>query len=224
VTGWQAGCAARRNGPAASRASAAGSVRRWTPRRGGRPARRCWRRQQRRRHAGPRAGAGGGGVPVLLALALWLPGRLRWRRDSRAAVALRDDVDLLALRAATSAPLPALAALGPQPVTRWRAGDADAGRALAALELERLGLRAPETSSYAGALPAGQGRRRAAQRRSRRGPPGRQPARRPRRCRSRARPTAPAGPPRPAAPRTSSSRPPRAPARSRCTSDSSRAR
>lgn len=83
------------------------------------------------------------GLPVLLALALWLPGRLRWRRDAVAAGRLRDDVDLLALRAATSAPLPVLARLGPQPVTRWRAGDAEAGRALAALELERLGLRAP---------------------------------------------------------------------------------
>lgn len=83
------------------------------------------------------------GPPVLLAVALWLPGRLRWRRDAVAATSLRDDVDLLALRAATTAPLPVLAALGPQPVTRWRAGDADAGRSLAALELARLGLRAP---------------------------------------------------------------------------------
>lgn len=85
-----------------------------------------------------------GGLPVLAALALWLPGRLRWRRDAGAAARLRGDVDLLALRAATSAPLPALAALGPQPVTRWRAGDDAAGRALADLELRRLGLRPSE--------------------------------------------------------------------------------
>lgn len=81
------------------------------------------------------------GLPVLWALARWLPGRLAWRRDAVAAGRLRDDVDLLALRAASSAPLAVLAELGPQPVTRWRTGDLDAGRALAAVELRRLGLR-----------------------------------------------------------------------------------
>lgn len=84
-----------------------------------------------------------GGLPILVVVARWLPGRLAWRRDAVAADRLRGDVDLLALRAAASAPLPRLAALGADPVTRWRAGDADAGRALAALELERLGLREP---------------------------------------------------------------------------------
>jgi hypothetical protein len=87
-----------------------------------------------------------GGLPVLWALSRWLPSRLRWRRDAVAAGRLRGDVDLLALRAATSAPLPVLAALGPDPVTRWRAGDADAGRALAALELRRLGLSPDRTA------------------------------------------------------------------------------
>jgi hypothetical protein len=82
-----------------------------------------------------------GGLPVLLVLARWLPGRLRWSREATAARRLAGDVDLLALRAAVGAPLPALARLGPDPVTRWRAGDADAGRSLAALELRRLGLR-----------------------------------------------------------------------------------
>lgn len=80
------------------------------------------------------------GLPVLSAIALWLPGRLRWAREAGAAVRLRDDVDLLALRAAAHAPLPQLAALGPDPVTRWRAGDAEAGRALARLERRRLGI------------------------------------------------------------------------------------
>jgi hypothetical protein len=82
------------------------------------------------------------GMPVLWAVSSWLPGRLAWRREAHAAGRLRADVDLLALRAAASAPLTALAGLGPDPVTRWRAGDAEAGRALAALELRRLGLRA----------------------------------------------------------------------------------
>jgi hypothetical protein len=82
-----------------------------------------------------------GGLPVLWALSHWLPGRLGWRREAAAAKRLRGDVDLLALRAATSSPLHELARLGPDPVTRWRAGDGEAGRALAALELRRLGLR-----------------------------------------------------------------------------------
>lgn len=81
------------------------------------------------------------GLPVLWAVQRWLPARLRWRRESLAARHLRGDVELLALRAASSAPLEQLAALGPDPVTRWRAGDEEAGRALAALELRRLGLR-----------------------------------------------------------------------------------
>jgi hypothetical protein len=82
-----------------------------------------------------------GGLPILWALSRWLPDRLRWSRESTAARALRGDVELLALRAATSSSLHELAALGPDPVTRWRAGHADAAEALAALELRRLGLR-----------------------------------------------------------------------------------
>ena len=81
------------------------------------------------------------GLPVLWAVSRWLPGRLAWRREAGAAERLRGDVELLALRAAASAPLSSLARLGPDPVTRWRHGDEDAGRALAALELKRLGLR-----------------------------------------------------------------------------------
>lgn len=81
-----------------------------------------------------------GGLPILWALSRWLPQRLHRRRDVAAARQLRGDVDLLALRAATSSSLQDLARLGPDPVTRWRSGDAAAGRALAALELRRLGL------------------------------------------------------------------------------------
>ena len=86
---------------------------------------------------------GVGVPPVLWAVARWLPPRLAWRREVRAVVALRGDVELLALRAAVHAPLPVLARLGAEPVTRWRSGDAEAGRALAALELRRLGLAPP---------------------------------------------------------------------------------
>ncbi len=81
-------------------------------------------------------------LPVGYALLRWLPGRLRYAREAGAAVALRGDVDLLALRAATTQPLHRLARLGPAPVTAWRAGTPGAGEALAALQLASLGLRA----------------------------------------------------------------------------------
>jgi hypothetical protein len=84
------------------------------------------------------------GPPILLAVLLWLPGRVRWGRDASAADRLRGDVELMALRAATSSPLHDLAALGPEPVGRWRRGEPGAAHALSALELHRLGLRPPE--------------------------------------------------------------------------------
>lgn len=80
-------------------------------------------------------------VPLLLVVALWLPGRVRWAREAGAARLLRGDVELLALRAATSLPLSRLATLGPEPVARWRRGEPGAAEALAALELRQLGLR-----------------------------------------------------------------------------------
>ena len=81
------------------------------------------------------------GLPIAVAVLRWLPARLQWTRDMRAARALRGDVDLLALRAASSQPLHVLARLGPDPVGRWRRGEPDAAERLAALELRRLGLR-----------------------------------------------------------------------------------
>ena len=80
-------------------------------------------------------------LPVLWALSRWLPARLRFAREATAASSLRTDVELLALRAATRAPLPDLARLGPDPVARWRRGEPGAAEALAGLELARLGLR-----------------------------------------------------------------------------------
>ncbi|MBN1092623.1 hypothetical protein JKP75_19700 [Blastococcus sp. TML/M2B] len=53
------------------------------------------------------------------------------------------DLELLAARAMATAPLPRLAALPPGTGAAWRAGDPTAVRALAGLELERLGLRLP---------------------------------------------------------------------------------
>jgi hypothetical protein len=82
------------------------------------------------------------GLPIAWALQRWLPGRLSWARTAGAAAALRGDVELFALRAAVHRPLHELAALGPDPVTRWRRGEPGAAEALASLELRSLGLRA----------------------------------------------------------------------------------
>ncbi len=81
------------------------------------------------------------GLPVLLARWWWLPSRLAFAREHRAAVLLRDDVELWALRAALHRPLPELARLGPDPVGRWRRGDPGAAEALARLERRACGLR-----------------------------------------------------------------------------------
>ena len=81
------------------------------------------------------------GLPVLVVLLWWLPPRLAFAREHRAARALRDDVELWALRAALHRPLPELARLGPDPVSRWRRGEPGAAEALAALEQRAAGLR-----------------------------------------------------------------------------------
>jgi hypothetical protein len=79
-------------------------------------------------------------IPVGWALVRWAGWRLGWARQARAAAVL--DVELLAARAVATAPLPALAGLPAGTGAAWRAGDAGATRALAELELRRLGLRA----------------------------------------------------------------------------------
>jgi hypothetical protein len=83
-------------------------------------------------------------MPLALVLFLWLPARLRWMRRAAVAVAVRSEPagqDLLALRALASRPLNELAKLGPDIAQSWRNGDAEAVRALAALELKDLGLK-----------------------------------------------------------------------------------
>jgi hypothetical protein len=83
-------------------------------------------------------------VPLALVLFLWLPKRLRWMRRAAVAARVRNEPagqDLLALRALAGRPLNELAALGPDIAQSWRNGDAEAVRALAALELKDLGLR-----------------------------------------------------------------------------------
>jgi hypothetical protein len=82
-----------------------------------------------------------GALPVLL---LWLPLRLRYARLARSAVAARAvDTDLLALRAIARRPVRQLLAVAPDPAASWRRDDRNTVRALAALELRSLGLRAP---------------------------------------------------------------------------------
>lgn len=81
------------------------------------------------------------GVPIAWALQRWLPRRLAFARNHRAATRLRDDVELWALRAALHRPLRELARLGPDPVGRWRRGEPGAAEALARLERRAHGLR-----------------------------------------------------------------------------------
>jgi hypothetical protein len=99
-----------------------------------------------------------GRLAALLAVALvvlavgwlllrWLPWRWRYAREAGAAARVlrgTPDLELLAVRALATAPLPRLAALPPGTGAGWHAGDPAAVRALAALELGRLGLRLPD--------------------------------------------------------------------------------
>jgi hypothetical protein len=86
-------------------------------------------------------------VPVGWLLLRWLPWRLRYAQEAGAAAGLiaSGDLDLLAVRAMATAALPRLAALPPGTAAAWRDGDPAAARALARLELARLGLRLPAT-------------------------------------------------------------------------------
>lgn len=86
-------------------------------------------------------------LPVGWLLARWLPWRLRYAREAGAArrlLAGTPDLEILAARALAGAPLSRLAALPPGTGTAWHAGDPAALRALAAVELTRLGLRLPD--------------------------------------------------------------------------------
>jgi len=87
-------------------------------------------------------------LPVGWLLLKWLPWRLRYAREAGAARRLlaggTPDLEILAARAVATAPLPRLAALPAGTGAAWRVGDPAAVRALAALELARLGLRLPQ--------------------------------------------------------------------------------
>ena len=96
-------------------------------------------------------------LPVGWLLLKWLPWRLRYAREAGAArrlLAGAPDLEILAARAMATAPLPRLAALPAGTGAAWRDGDPTAVRALAALELARLGLRLPHGATDPSSRPA----------------------------------------------------------------------
>jgi hypothetical protein len=102
-------------------------------------------------------------LPVGWMLLRWLPWRLRYAREAGAArrmLAGTPDLHVLAARALATASLPRLAALPAGTGAAWHAGNPDAVRALAALELRRLGLELPGSGAGSGAsaVPAGTAR------------------------------------------------------------------
>ena len=85
-------------------------------------------------------------LPVGWLVLRWLPWRLRYAREAGAARRLltgTPELEILAARAVATAPLPRLAALPAGTGAAWRGGNPAAVRALAGLELARLGLRLP---------------------------------------------------------------------------------
>ncbi len=85
-------------------------------------------------------------VPVVLALVVWMPPRVRFVRRARAAQRFVDadaDLDLFALRAMANQPMHVLARITDDPAGAWRRGDTAVIRALATTELRAAGLRPP---------------------------------------------------------------------------------
>ncbi len=85
-------------------------------------------------------------APIATLLAVWLPIRVRFIRRinaSRRFLTRTPDLDLFALRALARQPITSLAAIAPDPLAQWRAGDPAVTRALAELELRDEGLRIP---------------------------------------------------------------------------------
>lgn len=84
--------------------------------------------------------------PILLALLLRVPFRVRWAREATAGQDMLDrgvGTDLLAVRALAKQPLAQLARISRDPAGDWRRGDPDVVTALATLEADRLGILPP---------------------------------------------------------------------------------
>ena len=85
-------------------------------------------------------------VPILVVGLLWWLRRSRFVRRASAAQRFIDaapDLDLFALRALASQPMPRLASISADPAGAWRRGEPEVVRALATLELAECGLRPP---------------------------------------------------------------------------------
>jgi hypothetical protein len=83
-------------------------------------------------------------IPILVVLAFYLPGLLRFIREATAGLKFidsADDLDLFALRALTNQPMRVLAKVSDDPAGDWRRKDPVIVRRLAELELEDVGLR-----------------------------------------------------------------------------------
>jgi len=85
-------------------------------------------------------------IPILIALAVYLPPRIRFVLRATAGQKFLDstaDLDLFALRAMANQPLHVLTKVSPDPAGSWRRGDPDVIRRLAVLELKDVGLAPP---------------------------------------------------------------------------------
>lgn len=85
-------------------------------------------------------------IPVLIALAVHLPPRIRFVREATAGQRFLDasaDLDLFALRAMANQPMHRLSRITDDPVGAWRRGDRTVITALAGLELRDRGMRLP---------------------------------------------------------------------------------
>lgn len=89
-------------------------------------------------------------IPILVVLAFYVPGRLRFIREATAGARFVDaseDLDLFALRALARRPMHVLARIDDDPAGAWRRRDPVVVRALAELELRESGLRLPPLPS-----------------------------------------------------------------------------
>jgi hypothetical protein len=85
-------------------------------------------------------------IPILIAIAVYLPPRIRFVLRATAGQRFMDataDLDLFALRAMANQPLHVLARVCADPVDAWRRRDPDVIRSLAVLELKDVGLAPP---------------------------------------------------------------------------------
>ncbi|WP_371407577.1 hypothetical protein OHA10_19025 [Kribbella sp. NBC_00662] len=85
-------------------------------------------------------------LPVLFAVLIWLPRRIRFSRRATAAQRFIDsaaDLDLFALRAMANQPMHKLAKISDDPVSAWRDRDQTVIAQLATLELRSNGIKPP---------------------------------------------------------------------------------